>query len=533
MAFDSTKPNTAQTIGDVITSTRSNLADLDSRDVAHEADVTAAHGLAAILTQQADTVTHKANSTTAHGINTIAASAAAAQAEVTTARGSLTTLDTRLSVGMQANGVIKLSSIASKWLDNGDVPTYLTTTTFSVPSDRTKVYIAGTILRCTVSASYVYAAVASCSFGSGITTVVLDPLYPVLTSGLSKVEIALIAWDNSVSNAVTANSASITNLQAQITALSAPNKNNFIVNGACEVATRAAPNITTAALYGQVDRFAAWADATVSAGTIAQDAASTIGIKQNALQLAGVTRTGAGSVYVRHRVEAAAARALKNRTASVSLRVLHDVGSSVNYTITVNKATVADNFTSVTLIQASGSLAAASATETLLVLNGIAMGDCANGVEVIISAACGAVTTKNFRFTDFKIEEGALATAFVAGGYNEELLACRYFYREYGGGNVFEVVAAGFTPTTTTAGCVLTYPRMRIAPTITVSAAANFAVLANAGAVTAATALAASAVTRDGASLDVTVASGLTVGAGTVLKANNTTSARLYLSAEL
>lgn len=219
MTFDAAKPNTSQTIGDVITSTAANLNDLNARDVAHQANETDAHGIDALITSKEDYEAHAGNATTAHGINTIAAAAAAAQAEVTAARGSKAALATRLSVALQADGGIKLSSIASKWLDNGDVPTYISTTSFSVPGDRTLVYLAGVILRCTVSASYVYAAIASRSFGAGITTVVLDPLYPVLTSGLSKQEIALIAWDNAVAAAATQNAADIVDLQGQITGI--------------------------------------------------------------------------------------------------------------------------------------------------------------------------------------------------------------------------------------------------------------------------------------------------------------------------
>lgn len=219
MTFDAAKPNTSQTIGDVITSALANLNDLNSRDVAHQADIAAAHGIDALITGKADYVAHKANTADAHGIGTIAAQAAAAQAEITTARGSCAALDTRLSVALHADGGIKLSSIASKWLDNGDVPTFLTGTTFSVPGDRTLVYLAGAILRCTVSASYVYAAIASRSSGAGVTTVVLDPLYPVLSSGLSKIEIALIAWDNAVAAAATENAAGIVDLQGQITGI--------------------------------------------------------------------------------------------------------------------------------------------------------------------------------------------------------------------------------------------------------------------------------------------------------------------------
>ena len=48
---------------------------------------------------------------------------------------------------------------------------------------------------------------------------VLDPAYAVLTSGVSKVDIGLIAWDNAVANAVTQALSMITALQGSLTAI--------------------------------------------------------------------------------------------------------------------------------------------------------------------------------------------------------------------------------------------------------------------------------------------------------------------------
>lgn len=220
MAFDPAKPNQSQTIGDAFDSARANDVDLDARQTAHEANNSNAHGIDALLASKADYDAHKANTSTAHGIDIIAAEAAATKSEVIAARGAKADLATRLAVALQSDGGIKLSSIASKWLDNGDVPTFISSTSFSVPGDRTKVYIAGVLLRCTVSATYAYAAIASRSFNGSITTVVLDPLYPILTGGLSKIEIGLIAWDNAVAAAATQNAADIVNLQGDMTAIS-------------------------------------------------------------------------------------------------------------------------------------------------------------------------------------------------------------------------------------------------------------------------------------------------------------------------
>lgn len=218
MAFDASKPNTSQQIGDVIAATRENDIALKTQIDGHQADPSA-HGLPSLLVTQADYVTHKANSATAHGLGTTNANVGALQTELASARGSQTALATRLATALNADGTIRLSSLNNKWINNADAPTYIGTTSFSVPGDRTKVYLAGLQLRLTISGSYAYAPVASCSFSGGITTVVVDPAYPVLTTGLSIVDIGLIAWDNAVAVAVATAQADITTIAGKLGAV--------------------------------------------------------------------------------------------------------------------------------------------------------------------------------------------------------------------------------------------------------------------------------------------------------------------------
>lgn len=219
MPFDNTKPNTGQTIGDVIVSTLANLIAIYTELTVHTANDADAHGIDALITAAADYAAHKANITTAHGIDIVSALATAVNAEIVAARGSLPTLATRLAAALQADGSIRLSTLNNKWINNSDTPTYISPTSFSVPGDRTPVYIAGVQLRFTISGSYGYGPVASCSYSGGITTVVIDPAYPILTSGVSGVDIGLIAWDNAVALAATQNAADIVNVQGQVTSL--------------------------------------------------------------------------------------------------------------------------------------------------------------------------------------------------------------------------------------------------------------------------------------------------------------------------
>lgn len=121
-------------------------------------------------------------------------------------------------------------------------------------------------------------------------------------------------------------------------------RKNLIVDGACRLAQLAAKALSSTPQYGAVDMFAAWATGTaVSTGSIAQATAAPVGVEGRSLNLSGVTLTGAGVVFARHRVEAAVAAQLLNRIASFSVLVHHDVGGPVNYTVVIRKPTAADN----------------------------------------------------------------------------------------------------------------------------------------------------------------------------------------------
>lgn len=200
MAFDPTKPNTSQTIGDVITATLANLTELKSLIDLHKADISA-HGLTNVEADVATAIAHISD-LNAHGLTALRARTTSLEGEVVASRGSAATMQDRLNVGLLPSGAVRLSGLNNKWLNNGDIPTYISTTSFSVPNDRTKVYLAGSNLRFLIAGSYAYAPVASSSFAGGITTVVLDPAYPILTSGVSTVEVALIAFDNNLAAAI-------------------------------------------------------------------------------------------------------------------------------------------------------------------------------------------------------------------------------------------------------------------------------------------------------------------------------------------
>lgn len=208
---------------------------------------------------------------------------------------------------------------------------------------------------------------------------------------------------------------------------------NLIINGGCQVAQRAIANLGTSPAFGQVDRFAAWGAGTaVSAGTLIQDSAAPIGRTGSAFRINSATLTGAGTIYARHRIESSVAKRLKNQIASFSALVYHDVGAPINYTITIRKPTAADNFTSTNVIATGSAMPVASTTGVQISLPNVAMGDCSNGIEIEISAACGAVAGRSFLYTEWQLEESAAVTSFERRDFDFELSRCqRYFCKSY------------------------------------------------------------------------------------------------------
>jgi len=202
----------------------------------------------------------------------------------------------------------------------------------------------------------------------------------------------------------------------------------LIVNGGCTVAQRGAVALDNAFRYGAVDGIAARADGTVDAGTIAQ-AAATLAASGYASALTGVTLSGTTpAVAWRCRIEARDAARLAGGPATFACRVRHDASAAVGYTIAINAADAADDFASVTAVAASPApVDVASDTDTALSLTVPDMGACGNGVEVIVAAACGAVTGAVFLIADLQLVPGSAALPFRPRPVAVEAALCRRY----------------------------------------------------------------------------------------------------------
>lgn len=190
-------------------------------------------------------------------------------------------------------------------------------------------------------------------------------------------------------------------------------RKNFIINGNTTIKNNADYTLVKDVYGESVDRFEGMATGTlVSAGTLTQTTSANAGRGGYGILFDNVTLTGTGELYLRHRIYSKSAINFKDVIGSFNMQVYHNVGSSVGYTITINKATVLNDFSSVTEISNSGSLGVLSGLATQLKFETISMGDCTNGIEILIKVECSAITLKDFQFTELQLELGDKVTNF-------------------------------------------------------------------------------------------------------------------------
>ncbi len=214
---------------------------------------------------------------------------------------------------------------------------------------------------------------------------------------------------------------------------------NSLIDPCCRVAQGAAATLSTSRQYGVVDLVQCWAAGTaVSTGSITQDTAYTNSGAATAYscKLAGVTITGTGKVFFRRFIESRDAIALKNRTVLFSVLGFQDTGGNINAFLTVNTTTTQDNFASVTNIGAGPTVSLPTNTSTP-VTAALAMGNCSNGVEIILEIDCGSVTTKDFYATDWQACINTLGQVCVVPQFEDDFLGVnRYFEKSYEYGTV-------------------------------------------------------------------------------------------------
>ena len=142
--------------------------------------------------------------------------------------------------------------------------------------------------------------------------------------------------------------------------------------------------------------------------------------------------------------------------------------------------------------------------------------------------AAGAST---FDLTGVQLEVGDTATTFEHTSYGDELAKCQRYCNVFPSSNQgYGAVVTGYCVGSTLCQGALTFPDMRAAPTASVTG--NFRIL-HEGSATALSALDGVNLSANSALVRFYVSSGLTTGNAGMLTANNDTSAKYILSAEL
>ncbi len=252
-------------------------------------------------------------------------------------------------------------------------------------------------------------------------------------------------------------------------------RKNLIINGDGRVQQRGDASTANGTYVSAGDRFEFMAEGTlVTAGTATTVSNASVGSSGYAHKIGGVTITGTGVIHHRHRIESKDAVNLKNKTATVSVKVYHDVGSAKTFTLYVRKADVLDTFSAVTEISNDGGTSVNNTTATTLIFNNVSMGDCSNGIELELKAEVGAITTKNIEVTEWQIELGDAPTEFERRPYGEDFALCRRYYRFVGDG------MSGFASTTSSLHLAIVFDTpMRAAPTVGVLASPLATIIRN------------------------------------------------------
>ena len=176
----------------------------------------------------------------------------------------------------------------------------------------------------------------------------------------------------------------------------------------------------------------------------------------------------------------------------------------------------------------------AGSTYTSGTLNSSAWAATTNANRAVGISSIVDATSRTFFITGVQLEIGATATEFEHRTYGEELALCQRYYQQWGGNSGYERFSNGFNYGATQVRTIIDPAvTMRANGTLTVSAASDFAVEQGSGVMVACTAVGMDQQSPRVLSVNFNVASGLTAAQGSQVIANNTTNARLNISAEL
>lgn len=192
---------------------------------------------------------------------------------------------------------------------------------------------------------------------------------------------------------------------------------NRVVNPAMTVDNGTAASITTSyAEYAVVD-WLAKTSASPSAGTATVSTSAPLASSSRyAYHVSGLT-VPSGTVSIAQNMlrENFQDLVITSANSTFSCQVYHDAGVSLDYTIKIYSANAANNFSAVTLRSTSSTQSVDSATKTQIThtVDLSTITDADNGIRFEIECSCGAVTTKNFYWSEAQLNKGSAAATFT------------------------------------------------------------------------------------------------------------------------
>jgi hypothetical protein len=333
----------------------------------------------------------------------------------------------------------------AEWIDLGDVPTYISGTSFSVPNNRTAVYQVGRRIRIVdgVPATF-YGTITASVFGS-VTTVTVALDSGAIAASVAAVAVGLVS--------VTSSSVSSSNISGTIPTAK-------IADGGITPAKLANSGLELGAFRNKIinGSFDIWQSGTsissgVSANTYTADQwiAFAVGAAVTVSQSAGggftagtncLLFTGAASntyVDLIQRFEAAEVQKFKNGNITVSARIFNGTGSTIaanSLTFTVSCPTATDNWAGAnqrlgtTLTHAA--ISNATWGQVSITFNPSGYTDIDKGMSVAFRFNA-LLAGQTIRVSEVQLEAGATITPYEQRSAGLiELELCKYFYRKEG-----------------------------------------------------------------------------------------------------
>jgi hypothetical protein len=308
---------------------------------------------------------------------------------------------------------------------------------------------------------------------------------------------------------------------------------NALINGGFDIWQRSTSAATSTGTYPAPDRW--WAYTNSGSATFSRE--STI-IPSGALYAGKITATSAGTqVFFAQAIETANLAPFINKTVTVSGQLA--ASTTVAHTLLVQYSTTVDSsnsgsWTTITASSTSGSLTPTSTTYVSFA-NTYAIPSNAKSLRVGFEQTSAIANGVVCYYGNIQLELGSNATTFSRAGatIQGELAACqRYYYRSSSTNAYGAVSSSGYTTSATSANILINLPvAMRVAPTSVDFSTLQIGDVTNSYFTVSAMGLNVSTTTTI-AACDTT-SSGMTTSRWAYLRANNSTSGYVGLSAEL